>query len=124
MQERQQLLASWRKSGLSADAFSRQMGLGKSSLWRWSRAVRSDGLVSGRDTERGVQNGAASPFVEVQVGRGAGAEQPNASIRATSGQAPAIEIECPQGFRVRVYPGADSETLRQLLDLLPRAARC
>jgi len=100
------------------------MGLGKSNLWRWSRAVQSDGLVSGRDAERGVEKGAASPFVEVQVGRGAGALQPNAATRATSGQPPAIEIEGPLGFRVRVYPGADAETLRQLFDLLPGAARC
>jgi transposase-like protein len=122
--ERQQLVAAWHKSGLSADAFSHQVGLCRSNLWRWSRAATDNGSARGRVAGRRVQNTAATPFVELQVSRAARTEQPATSARTASAHAPAFEIEGPFGFRVRIYAGADSETLRQLFELLPGAARC
>jgi transposase-like protein len=122
-QERQQLVAAWRKSGLSADEFSQKAGLGRSNLWRWSRAQRDTDTPRRRDNERRQEAAKASSFIELQVGHAARIERPAAAMR-TSVQTPVFEVEAPFGLRVRVYAGADAETLRHLFDLLPGAARC
>jgi transposase-like protein len=122
-QERQQLLAAWRKSGLSADEFSQKAGLCRSNLWRWSRAQQDASTPHGRDNERRREATKAASFIELQVGHGARIERP-ASAERTSAQTPVFEVEAPFGLRVRVYAGADAETLRQLFELLPGATRC
>jgi transposase-like protein len=120
-QEIQQLLAAWHKSGMSAAAFAQQAGVNKSNLWRWTRSV-------GQDPERRVKAGRpgrgearGSRFIEVRVDR----DSKRSAAAATAPEhVPHFEIEGPFGMRVRVYPGADAETLGRLLAALPGGARC
>jgi transposase-like protein len=109
-EERQQLIAAWRKSGQSAATFAQQNGMNASNLWRWASELERVG-------PQGQTNAAPASFVEVQVSR--------ASEAGGGGEpSPHFQIEGPFGLRVRVYPGADVETLTRLLAALPGSGRC
>lgn len=44
-EEKRELLAEWRASGLSRAAFARQQGVSPSSLYRWRRALERPAFV-------------------------------------------------------------------------------
>ena len=87
----------WRVSGLSVRAFCAQHGLAQASFYAWRRVLRR------RDAEKAA-------FVPVQLVAGAGPIQ-----------ASALEVVLTDGRTVRVAPGFDAATLRQLLAVLDRA---
>jgi hypothetical protein len=81
-------------SGLSARAFCKRRGLTAASFYAWRRVLQR------REAEKGA-------FVPVQLVAGAGPIQ-----------ASALEVVLSEGRTVRVAPGFDAATLRQLLAVL------
>jgi hypothetical protein len=84
----------WRASGLSVRDFCARHGLATASFYNWRRAL-----------ERRVAEEPA--FVPVQV-----------VADAVPAQASALEVALVDGRAVRVAPGFDAATLRQLLTVL------
>ena len=84
----------WQTSGLSARAFCERRGLTVASFYAWRRALQR------RAAEKAT-------FVPVQV-------LPDAVQTQTS----ALEVLLPDGRTVRVAPGFDAATLRQVLAVL------
>jgi hypothetical protein len=84
----------WQRSGLSVQAFCARRGLAAPSFYAWRRTL---------------QQRAAAPtaFVPVQV-----------VADAVSPQASALEVVLSEGRTVRIAPGFDAATLRQLLAVL------
>ena len=93
-QQWRQRLRQWRASGLTVRAFCEERGLSQPSFYAWRRV-----LVE-RDAESAV-------FVPVQVVSG----EPRAAESA-------IELVLGERGVVRVHPGFDAATLRQLLAVL------
>ena len=85
----------WRASGLSVRAFCAQHGLTQASFYTWRRVLQR------RATEQPA-------FVPVQV----------VADATPAGQASALEVVLADGRTVRVAPGFDAATLRQLLAVL------
>lgn len=116
-------LAAWRESGLPAEAFSAQSGIGKTNLWRWARA---QGQEPSRRRRRRlpVQGPASTPpdvpqstFAEVRVV----AEERTPS---TPGWRVICEVDRHDGTRVRLFSGASAETIRQVLLLACGGTPC
>src|SRR5262245_41798743 len=84
----------WRVSGLSVRAFCARHRLATASFYAWRRVLQR------RDAEKAA-------FVPVQVVADAGPTQ-----------ASALEVVLSDGRTVRVAPGFDAATLRQLLAVL------
>ena len=96
------VLADWQGGGLTLGEFGEQRGIPVSTLRWWRRVFRDAGAeeLNGRAAENAVV------FSEVR---------PPASV----GRTPAVlEIVVPSGHLVRVPAGADSATLRQVLEAL------
>ena len=87
-------IAEWRASGLSVRAFCGQRGLATPSFYHWRRVL-----------ERRAAEKVA--FVPVQV-----------VAEAVPALATALEVVLTDGRMVRVAPGFDAATLRQLLAVL------
>jgi len=87
-------IGEWQASGLSVRAFCQRRGLTVASFYAWRRVLQR------RDAER-------ARFVPVQV-----------LADAVPTQATALEVVLSDGRTVRVAPGFDAATLRQLLAVL------
>jgi hypothetical protein len=87
-------IAEWRASGLSVRAFCGHRGLATPSFYHWRRVL-----------ERRAAEKAA--FVPVQV-----------VADPVPAQTSALEVVLTDGRTVRVAPGFDAATLRQLLAVL------
>ena len=87
-------IGEWQASGLSVRAFCQRRGLTVASFYAWRRALQR------RAAEKAT-------FVPVQV-------LPDAVQTQTS----ALEVVLADGRAVRVAPGFDAATLRQLLAVL------
>ena len=116
-QERKQLIAAWRESGMSAAKFSERAGVNKSNLWRWASEFET--TTPPRRTTAVRQ--AKPRFIELRVNQPM--ERVDAAVSA-DGHAPLVDVTGPLGMRVRVYAGADVETLSRLLAALSAGARC
>lgn len=100
-------VARWRRSGLSVRAYCVQHGLSEPSFYAWRRELaRRDQ----RQAERAVQPPHVKPihFVPVRV----------------TEPAAAIEIVLTNGQIVRVRPGFDAATLRQVLSTVEEDRPC
>jgi hypothetical protein len=87
-------ISQWRASGLSLRAFCARYGLATASFYHWRRVLE--------------RRAAESPaFVPVHV-----------VADAVSAQASALEVVLVDGRKVRVAPGFDAASLRQLLAVL------
>jgi hypothetical protein len=93
-------ISQWRASGLSVRAFCAQRGLATPSFYAWRRTLAH------RANEQAA-------FVPVQVV----ADTPPA-------QASPLELVLAKGRTVRVAPGFDAATLRQLLAALEGEQPC
>lgn len=111
--EKRSVVTAWRESGLPAKAFAKQAGLNASNLFRWQSELE-------RQTLPPVASQASASFVELQVAR----PEASPSVHGQATVSPHFEIEGPFGLRVRVFPGADAETLFRLLAMLPGGDRC
>ena len=89
-----QWITEWRTSGLSVRAFCDRRGLATPSFYHWRRVLQ----------RRAAEKVA---FVPVQV-----------VAEAVPALATALEVVLTDGRVVRVAPGFDAATLRQLLDVL------
>jgi hypothetical protein len=87
-------IGEWRASGLSARAFCERRGLTAACFYAWRRVLQR------RDAGKAA-------FVPVQLVAGAGPIQVSA-----------LEVVLADGRTVRVAPGFDAATLRQLLAVL------
>jgi len=92
-------LRQWQNSGLSVRAFCTRHHLTLPSFYAWRRELQ--------------QRDSAAPFVAVGV-------VPEEAPVATG----SVEVILADGRRVRVLPGFDPATLRQLLAVLEEAPPC
>jgi len=93
-------IAEWRASGLSVRAFCGRRGLATPSFYHWRRVL-----------ERRAAEKVA--FVPVQV-----------VAEAVPALVSALEVVLTNGPVVRVAPGFDAATLRQLLTVLQEGGPC
>ena len=89
-----QWITEWRASGLSVRAFCGRRGLATPSFYHWRRVLQR-------------RAGEKSAFVPVQV-----------VAEAVPAPATGLEVVLTDGRVVRVAPGFDAATLRQLLAVL------
>jgi hypothetical protein len=100
--EMRRVLASWQRSGLTLREFGEKRGIPPSTLSWWRRVFR----VAGDEAESGAPAESAVVFTEVPK-------------PITLPRRPAVlEIVAPSGYLVRVPAGADSDTLRRVLQVL------
>jgi hypothetical protein len=96
------MLVRWQRSGLTLREFGEKRGIPPSTLSWWRRVFRDAG------DEKGNGAAAETPVVFTEV-------RPPANVMMT----PAVlEIVLPSGHLVRVAAGADSDTLRRVLEAL------
>ena len=93
-------MSEWRSSGLSVQAFCTRHRLNTASFYAWRRTLQR------RTAEQ-------TAFLPVQV-----------VADATPAPASALEVVLADGRTVRVAPGFDAATLRQLLAVLQEGRPC
>ena len=101
-----ELLAEWRRSGLSLRGFAARVGVHHAGLSYWKRKLEDDPPPADAT--------AAPTFVPVTL---AAAPTPTAARGAD------FEVATPAGWRVRVPPDFDAAALARLLGVL-RGAAC
>lgn len=99
-QQWRQWLRQWQTSGQSVRDFCDHHGLSQATFYAWRRVLRQ------RDAD-------ATPFVAVQV-----VADPPAP------PTPSLEVVLTGGRCLRVTPGFDPHTLRQLLAVLEEGTSC
>ena len=109
--EKRELLAEWKKSGVSAREFSSRTGIKPSCLWRWKRAAREHATSAEVRPPRPVT------FAPVHVAK------PAASI-AVAPERVQAEVLVSRELRVRVFEGADVVQVGRLIQALARGAAC
>ena len=109
--EREQLVAAWKSSGLSAAAFGQLHGVHTSNLWRWTK---QPGRKRGRRRAR-----TAHDFVELRP-----AAKPNVRERLADTATSRVEVVCPNGVRVRLLQDIDIAALAALVEALGASGPC
>ena len=109
-EERSALVAAWVKSGKSAQAFEREHGLSKSSLWRWQQACGRSAKKSGAAARSSIS------FAPVHVTQ----LQPEAIVS----ERVVAEVMIGPDVRVRVLHGADAEQVALLVRALAGGFKC
>jgi len=104
------IVAQWRRSGLTIRAFCGDHDLPESSFHAWRRTLAQREAARHAGTSRQAGADKSSLFVPVRLA----SEPSHVPITAV----PALEVLSNGGRVVRVRPGFDPATLRQLLDLL------
>jgi hypothetical protein len=100
--EMRRVLADWQDSGLTLREFGEKRGIPVSTLSWWRRVVRD------ASAEDGNRSSAENPVVFTEVPK-----------PAKVSRTPAVlEIVLPSGHLVRVPAGADTATLRRVLQAL------
>ncbi len=141
-QRRRDLVGKWKESGLSQAEFCRQEGIPEWRLSEWKRrVVRAAGILS--QMKKGKRKPRATSGKSAAVEDSATAkitEAPNPKIgpfmplvpvpangarklRGMNYISPVAEIQL-DGMVVRIFPGADHETLRALLHVLQEVSLC
>ena len=101
------LIRLWQQSKLSVRAFCRRHRLSEPSFYCWRRTLRQRGLIGQQPVAAAKTETPA--FVQV-------------SVAAVAAVPRSIELVLAKGRRLRVRPGFDVNTLRQLLRLLEEPA--
>ena len=103
------VLRQWRRSALSIREFCAAHGLAEPSFYAWRRTIAERDQEARRQPNRRRRRAASAPpiFVPVRVAA-----------------AVALEVELGSGRVVRVPPGFDAATLRQLLAVLEEERPC
>ena len=103
------MIGQWRRSGQSVRDFCAERGLAEPSFYAWRRTLAERGqrmvVAPRRDAE-----GGQPAFVPVRV--------------APAATTAALEVVLAAGRVVRVPPGFDAATLRQLLAVLEEGPSC
>lgn len=96
------VLAAWRESGQSQEAFCKKIGIGTWRLWQWKKRL---GDTAGKPHPR---------FVPVSlVNNGAAGSQ---------SEGVTVEIVLPRGLKVRTGTGFNPEKVAELVFALERGA--
>jgi hypothetical protein len=107
------LLRRWRRSGLTGRDFCTENGLPEPSFYAWKREIaRRDQEALGRGKARTRRSAKQ---------RAAGSKLPafmQVTIDGAAKAASAIEVVVAQGRTLRVRPGFDATTLRELVRVL------
>jgi transposase len=103
------LMQRWRQSQLTVRAFCDRHGLNEANFYLWRRVLRERGLLDDPSTpaQRVPHTQHHAAFVELTV------DPPSAT---------AIEVVLRDQRLLRVHPGFDPATLRQLLGVLEEPA--
>jgi transposase len=101
------LIRLWQQSKLSVRAFCRRHRLSEPSFYCWRRTLRQRGLIGQQPAD--VAKTESPAFVQVSVTAGTAAPR-------------SIDVVLANGRRLRVRPGFDVNTLRQLLRVLEEPA--
>jgi transposase len=96
----QRWIDQWRASGLSVRDFCHRRGLATASFYYWRRVLE----------RRAAEQAAVVPV--------------HVLVDAVPAQASALEVVLANGRAVRVAPGFDAATLRQLLTVLQEGGPC
>lgn len=117
-------LRQWRRSGQTACDFCVEHGLAEASFYAWRRTIAERDQQAAAHTEGRVGNHhvAGRPRGGAQRGNGQPVFVP-VRVAAAVAMAP-LEIVLGQGRVVRVTPGFDAATLRQLLAVLEEEPSC
>jgi transposase len=102
------LLRLWQQSKLSVRAFCERHQLSEPSFYCWRRTLRQRGLL-GTQAADDAGHTQSPAFVQLSVGA--------AAVAAKS-----IDVILTKGRRLRIRPGFDATTLRQLLRVLEEPA--
>ena len=100
-----QQLRQWRRSGLTIRAFCTEHGLAEASFYAWRQTLGQRDQEAQRRLPPARNSPTSLPPVFVPV-------------RVVPVSAPALEVVLGPGRVVRVPPGFDAATLRQLLAVL------
>jgi len=100
--EMRRVLGRWQRSGLTLREFGEKRGIPVSTLSWWRRVFRDAGAEDGNGSS------AENPVVFTEVPKPAKVPRMPA----------VVEIVLPSGHVVRVPAGADSDTLRRVLQAL------
>lgn len=111
VEEKAALVSEWEHGGLSAQAFERQHGLSKNSLWRWKR----DAALARRDESAASRP--AITFAPVHIAK----TQATAVINTERVMA---EVVLGREVRVRVLEGADARQVSLLVRALMGGSTC
>jgi transposase-like protein len=95
-----ELVRRWQRSTLTVCEFCEEQGLSEASFYAWRRTLRERGLLQSSRVST-----TAPAFVKLRVGPESSAATP-------------VEVVLAGRRRLRVRPGFDAETLRQLVRLL------
>ena len=98
------LIRLWQQSKLSVRAFCRRHRLSEPSFYCWRRTLQQRGLIGKLPGEDAVKTETPA-FVQV-------------SVAAAAAGPRSIELVLAKGRRLRLRPGFDVNTLRQLLRVL------
>jgi transposase-like protein len=100
------LIGLWQRSQFSIREFCKRRGLSETSFHSWRRVLRRRGLLQDLPTlQEPVKSSPATAFVKLTVD----AEPPAAS---------AIDLVLSERRFLRIRPGFDAATLRELVRLL------
>lgn len=111
IEEKAALVAEWERGGQSVQAFERQRGLPKSSLWRWKR----DAALAGRDVAAASRP--AITFAPVHIAKA----QATALVDA---ERVIAEVVLGREVRVRVFEHADARQVSLLVRALMGGSAC
>jgi transposase len=100
------LVQRWQLSRLTVRAFCERHGLTEASFYLWRRILRERGLLPQRTpTQHQPHPSIAAPFVKL-------------TVAARTTDAATLELVLNEHRLLRVRPGFDPDTLRQLVRLL------
>lgn len=111
VEEKASLVSEWELGGLSAQAFERQRGLSKNSLWRWKR----DGMRARRDAP--ATSRPAITFAPVHIAK-------TAATAVINAERVMAEVVLGREVRVRVLDGADVRQVSLLVRALMGGTAC
>jgi transposase-like protein len=107
----------WRRRGLSVRAFCAEHGVAEASFYEWRR------VIAQRDQEAAAVR--AEPGSADRTGPVSDHAPVFVPLRVLDALAPvALEVMVQGGHVVRIVPGFDAETLRQLLAVLEEKRPC
>ena len=106
------LLRSWRRSGLTGRDFCSRNGLSEPSFYSWKREIArrdQEAVAKTVRAEKRLRGGRRPTFMQVTIA--GGASDPSV-----------IEVVVARGRLLRIRPGFDAATLRDLVRVLEEPA--
>lgn len=128
------VVEDWQCSGMTAEAYAKKHGVGKSSLWNWlpafraKRPSRSDGSLSGLSPRRSsafvsseLERPARFLPIRVVAARHASSESIANGVEAAL---TSVEVVSVGGVKVRMADGVSIEAVASLVRALAAGASC